>query len=189
MAGIGLAMPASWSRIDLDPDTSEQHNRQLVEETIPPGPGADRARDLMLRLLQQAADAAGERAVLSAVYSSVVDGIPLGASLVASVLDATPGPDGTATPEGSALVDSLLASVGPGGERADLPGGPGVRVRRRHTVATEGTELEVETVQWFALHPTGQWLAVLSFSTPNTGLAEPFGELFDAIAWSLQWTN
>ena len=56
-------------------------------------------------------------------------------------------------------------------------------------MATEGAEIEVETVQWFVLHPTGRWLAVLTFSTPNVGLAEAFGEVFDAIAWSLQWTS
>ena len=189
MAGIGLALPASWSRIDLDPDTSEQNNRRLVQEAIPPGPGAERARELMMRVLQQAAGAAGQHAVLSAIYSSSAESIPLGASLVASLLDATPGPDGAAPPSGSALADSLLSTGATGGERSDLPGGPAVRVRRRHTAAAEGAELDVETVQWFVLHPTGQWMAVLSFSTPNTGLAEPFGEVFDAIAWTLQWTS
>src|SRR5947207_15698654 len=102
-AEIGLAMPVSWARIDLDPRTSEQNNRPLVDEAIPPGPGADRARALMMGLLQQAAGAGGDRVVLSAVYSSVADGIPLGASLVASVLDATPGPNGGAPPDGSEL--------------------------------------------------------------------------------------
>src|SRR5947207_1086649 len=144
-AEIGLAMPVSWARIDLDPRTSEQNNRRLVDEAIPPGPGADRARGLMMRLLEQAAAAAGEHAVLSAVYSSAADGIPLAASLVASVLDATPGPDGARPPDGSALVGSLLHTVNPGGEQVALPGGPAVRVQRRHTVATEGAEIEVET--------------------------------------------
>ena len=190
MAAIGLAMPASWSRVDLDPRTSDESNRRLVDEAIPAGPGAERARALMLELLQQAAGRSEQQVVLSAIYSAVADGTPLGASLVASVLHATPGPDGAPPPDGPSMAESLRTTVGNGGgERVDLPAGPAVRVRRRQRTAAGGADVEVESVQWFVLHPAGSSLAVLSFSTPNVGLAEPFGEVFDAIAWSMQWTD
>ena len=125
--GIALAMPASWSSIDLDPDTGEESGRRIVEEAIPSGPGAAEARGLMLGLLRRATEEARERkAVLAALYSSAADGIPLGASLVASVLEATARPDGQPRPDGPALADSLRATVAGGdGERRDLPGGPG----------------------------------------------------------------
>jgi hypothetical protein len=44
-------------------------------------------------------------------------------------------------------------------------------------------------VQWFALHETGRRLALLTFSTPNVGLAGEFGAVFDLIAATLRWTN
>jgi hypothetical protein len=187
--GIALAMPASWSSIDLDPDTREESSRRIAKDAIPSGPGAAEARGLMLGLLRQATEEAVERkAVLAALYSSAADGIPLGASLVASVLPATAGPDGQPPPDGQALADSLRGTVG-GGERHDLPCGPGVRVRRRQDTQITNAAVAVEVVQWFVLHPSGDRMAVLSFSTPNLALAEPFGEVFDAIAWSLQWTD
>lgn len=188
---FGLAIPASWSLLDLDPETAETGRRLLVAEAIPDGPGASEARALMARLLEPVAETAvyGE-AQLAALYSSVAEGLPLGASLVASVLEATPGPDGRPPPGGWTLVESLQATVGGGGgERQDLPAGPSVRVQRRQVSNDAGVRVEVETVQWFVLHPTGERMAVLSFSTPNVGLAEAFGEVFDAIAWSLQWTD
>jgi hypothetical protein len=189
--GIALALPASWSSIDLDPAASEKSSERVVEAAIPPGPGAAEARGLMLGLLRQAADEARQRrAVLAALYSSAADGIPLGASLVASVLEAKPGPDRRPAAEGPDLAESLRTVVGGGvGERRDLPAGAGVRLQRRQMTGIAGAAVEVATVQWFVLHPSGERMALLSFSTPNLALAEPFGEVFDAIAWSLQWTD
>lgn len=189
--GIALAMPASWQSLDVDPATSEESNRRVVEEAIPSGPGAAEARELMLRLLRQATEG-GPRtgAVLVALYSSSAEGVPLGASLVASVREATSGPEVGAQPGGRALADSLRATIANGsGERRDVPAGPGVRVQRQQTASDINVNVPVETVQWFVLHPSGDRMAVLSFSTPNLALAEPFGEVFDAIAWSLQWTS
>ena len=37
-------------------------------------------------------------------------------------------------------------------------------------------------------HESGLRLAVLTFSTPNVGLADEFGEVFDALADTLRWT-
>ena len=189
--GIAVAMPASWQSLDVDPATSVESNRRVVEEAIPSGPGATEARRLMLGILQRATEAVGDKgAVLAALYSSTAEGIPLGASLVASVLEATSGPKDEPPPDGQALAESLRATIAGGvGERRDLPAGPAVRVQRQQTAGDVGTAVPVESVQWFVLHPSGDRMAVLSFSTPNVALAEPFGEVFDAIAWSLQWTS
>ncbi len=144
----------------------------------------------MLRLLRQATEGGRTGAVLVALYSSSAEGVPLGASLVASVREAMSRPEGEAPPGGQALADSLQVTIAGGaGERRDLPAGPGVRVQRQQTASGIDVNVPVEMVQWFILHPSGERMAVLSFSTPNLALAEPFGEVFDAIAWSLQWTS
>jgi hypothetical protein len=188
---FGLGLPASWRTVDLHPATRESSMMRLVEEAIPAGPGAAQARGLMLGMLRRGTEEAVERkAVLAALYSSAADGIPLGASLVASVLPAAASTEGRPRPDGEALVESLRATVAGGaGERHDLPGGPAVRVRRRQDASVPEVAVPVEMVQWFVLHPSGNRMAVLSFSTPNLALAEPFGEVFDAIAWSLQWSD
>ena len=185
---IGVALPASWRTVDLDPLTRQQSMVRLVEEAISSGDGADRSRALMLEMLRQAADEAVRvDAVVIAVYSAAADGIPLAGSLVASLKEATPPSSGGLLPDGKAMADSLEATLkADGATRLDLPAGPGIRVRSRQA-SGERSPLEVENVQWYVLHPTGARLALLSFSTPNLALAEPFGEVFDAIAWSLQW--
>ncbi|HTC80073.1 MAG TPA: hypothetical protein VK848_00900, partial [Acidimicrobiia bacterium] len=65
------------------------------------------------------------------------------------------------------------------------------RVRRRGRVPAEngsGTGPEAEIVTWYVPHESGRRLAVLTFSTPNVGLAEEFGEVFDTVADTLRWT-
>jgi len=190
-SGIALAMPASWRSLDLDPTTRAENNRRVVEEAIPSGLGATEARKLMLGLLRDATDSAVTgRAAVAALYCSAADGIPLGASLVATVLEATTAPADQLPPDAQALADSLQTTIAAGtGERRDLPAGPGVRVQRQQTGTDVGSPVPVQTVQWYVLHPKGDRMAILSFSTPNVALAEPFGEVFDAIAWSLQWTS
>jgi len=76
------------------------------------------------------------------------------------------------------------------GEVRQLPVGPAVRVRRRRSVAVEdgANPSDVEIVQWYSLHETGRRLATMTFSTPNVGLADEFGEVFDLIAATLRWT-
>jgi hypothetical protein len=197
---IELVTPASWRVVDLDPATSEQSAIRLVGETLGSEPGAAAARKLMLGLLRDVTtDAAEREAVLVALYSSTADGIPVGASLVASILQAMLGPEGELPSDGEAMADGMQVVVGAGmGERRDLPGGPALRLRRRQAAlgdpggrtagGEEAWSLEVENVQWFVLHPSGRQLALLSFSTPNLALADAFGEVFDAIAWTLRWT-
>ena len=47
---------------------------------------------------------------------------------------------------------------------------------------------EAEIVTWYVPHESGRRLAVLTFSTPNVGLADEFGEVFDALADTLRRT-
>lgn len=159
---------------------------QSVNHLVPDG------RNELARLLEQAAAAAeAQGAVFAALYSDVLEKQPVSASLVVSI---RPG-QGMSPPAGSNRsavaqgISRVLAETG-SVEVRDLPAGPGVRLRKRvqAPIPGEDAEVEVENVQWFVPFPDGTQLALLAFSTPTLGLAEPFGELFDAIAGTLRWT-
>jgi len=142
----------------------------------------------MVDQLEGAVDtAAGHGAVLGYLLLTSGGGKVATASLFVSLVYAIGDPGGE-VPEPAVAAEELAARVQ--GEVRDLPAGPGVRVRRRQSAALDagGNPSDVEIVQWYALHESGGRLALLTFSTPNVGLADQFGEVFDLIAATLRWT-
>jgi hypothetical protein len=124
----------------------------------------------------------------------VVEGRPVAASVIVSLArDRSPGP-GDARARAAALEIRLAQPGGPiaGAATAtkELRAGWSVRARRRILIEPPGFEghpVEVENLQYFVPLPGSTDLVLLSFSTPNLGLADPMVELFDAMAESLQW--
>jgi hypothetical protein len=190
---LGVVTPATWFDLDLDPSTRAASMAGLVESRAAGGGVGPAERAELVRLLESTAAAAeAQGAVYAALYSDVLEGRPVSASLVISIVEGRAGPppplgtDRAAVAEG---VSRLLAGAG-AVEVRDLPGGPAVRVRKRiqaQVAPGEGPVAEVENVQWFVPLPGGRHLALLSFSTPTLGLAEALGELFDTIAGTLSW--
>jgi hypothetical protein len=190
---LSVVTPATWFDLDLDPATRAASIARMVEERTGAGP-EEAARRVELRavLERAAADAATQGAVYAALFSDVIEGRPVSGSLVVSLREG----QGGAPPAGMGprvVVEGLRRVLEGQGtvEVRELPIGPAVRVRKRvhgQIAPGEGPVAEVESVQWFVPLPGGQHLALLSFSTPTVGLAEPFGELFDAIAGTLSWT-
>jgi hypothetical protein len=153
-------------------------------------------REELARMLENAAaDAEAQGAVFAALYSDVLEERPVSASLVVSVQQGkgSPPPADMTRADLAQGLSQVLAGAG-SVEVRDLPAGPGVRLRKRVRAPVPGqeaeveVEVEVENVQWFVPFPDGRHLALLAFSTPTLGLAEPFGKLFDAIAGTLRWT-
>jgi len=185
---VMVFVPATWSVLDLDPQTRTGSVARLVEEKIGGGSDLSQARRRMTDQLERAVDSAvGQGAVLGYVLLTSGGGKVASASLFVSLVDGV-GDPGDQVPEPAAAAGALAARLG--GEVRPLPVGPAVRVRRRRSVALEdgGNPSDVEIVQWYALHETGRRLATMTFSTPNVGLADEFGEVFDLIAATLRWT-
>jgi hypothetical protein len=184
-----VATPASWHELDLDPSTRRRSIALIVERS---GEMNAVTREELARLLDEAAaDAQAQGAVFAALYSDVLEDRPVSASLVVSVREGR----GEAAPTGmnrSAVAQGLSRVLEGAGsvEVRDLPVGHAVRLRKRLQAPLPGQEAkaEVENVQWFVPSPDGRQLALLAFSTPTLGLAEPFGKLFDAIAGTVRWT-
>lgn len=185
---VTVFVPATWSVLDLDSQTRTGSIARLVEERIGGGPDLSAARRRMMEQLERAVDTAvGQGAVLGYVLLTSGGGKVATASLFVSLVDALSDPGGQ-VPEPAVAAEALAARLG--GEVRELPVGPAVRARRRQSVALEdgGTPSDVEIVHWYALHESGRRLALLTFSTPNVGLAAEFGEVFDLIAATLRWT-
>ena len=185
---LQVATPASWVDLDLDPSTRRQSIARTVEQAA--AHMSPEGRQELARMLERAAtDAETQGAVFAAIYSDVIEQRAVSASLVVSV---RPGkgmpPQALNRSELAHGLSRTLATTG-SVEVRDLPAGPGVRLRKRVMAPLPGqeAEVEVENVQWFVPSPDGSQLALLAFSTPTLGLAEPFGSLFDAIAGTLQW--
>ena len=186
---LGIFVPATWAVLDLGPSTRVGSIARLVDERIGGGPDLGPARQRMKAGLETAVEAAvAQGAVLGYVLLTSGGGKVATASLFVSLIGAV-GDVGGEVPELAPAAEGLAARLG--GEARELPVGPAVRVRRRMSVAANGESRpsDVEIVQWYALHETGSRLALLTFSTPNVGLAEEFGEVFDLIAATLRWTN
>jgi hypothetical protein len=188
---VELLLPATWNRLDLDPRSRATSIARLVDRTTTSGPDFAEARAGMRAEFERAAEiGAATGASLAFVYWSAPEGKLASASLLVALVDVTGAPRNGPPPEQRALAAALAARYG--GEVGDLAAGPAARVRRRGRVpgwngAATGPEAEIVT--WYVPHESGRRIAVLTFSTPNVGLAEEFGEVFDALADTLRWTG
>jgi hypothetical protein len=196
---LSIATPATWVQLDLDPATRAASIQRLVKERAEAFPEAARFGPELARSLEATVAAAQEQGgVFAAVFSTVSDGKPVGASVVVSLIPrANPSTETSVGDPRRVLAEGFRERyAGPETDVAvvDLPPGPATRVRRRLRaevpVGSGGPAVgaDVEQVQYFVPLPGVTHLALLSFSTPNLGLAEPFGELFEAMARTLTWT-
>jgi hypothetical protein len=187
--GWRLVLPDTWLSLDLRPDTRRRSARELAASRV--GPGDERAPlraavgELVLRTAEGAYDA---RAQACWLFTDSAGPLPLCASLTAYVTVARdPQPPATAAD---------LAGRGRVGDRppdvrlAQLPAGVAVR---SSTTCTGGRDLDGQPVPSYVVRydvplPGDPGVLVLAFATPVVALAEAMGELFEAIASSLQWT-
>jgi hypothetical protein len=190
-ADFRLSLPVSWVELDLNPATRAEAIARIVAERGDAGTQLGLSRGQLTDLLESlAAQAQAKNGVYAAFYSDVMEGAPVSASLVVSVIPASGG----AAPAGTDPVDvaRVLRQMFPADadtELRELGAGPAVRVRRRFEAPIAGMEkVAIENLQYVVVLPDLVRLALLDFSTPTSGLADPFVELFDAIAATLTWT-
>ncbi|MEW6477212.1 MAG: hypothetical protein AB1679_33585 [Actinomycetota bacterium] len=190
---LSVVTPATWITLDLDPATRNDSIARVVQQRIGSGPNEESRRiELRAAFERVMAEAEGQDAVHAALLSDVIEGVPVAASLIVSLREGQSA-SASAGLNPAVVAQGLRQALDGKGaaEVRELPLGPAVQVRQRvlaQVPVGEGPTAEVETVQWFVPLPDGRHLALLSFSTPNVGLAEPFGKLFDAIAATLSWS-
>lgn len=186
LGAFHVLLPAKWVSLDLDPTTRAASIDAYVEEYGHglAGRGLTRA-DVAALLEGVAAQACALGGVYAAVYGDALGGgRNISASLVVAMVDG----QGVSAPGGAdpaAVVSALRNLFAEEGE-ADvrtLASGPALRVRRQFDAPMPGgSRAPVLSVRYLTPVPQLDRLALLEFSTPSLALAEPFADLFDAIA-------
>jgi len=186
LPSVELLMPATWNRLELGPDGRAASIDRIVELTMKQGPEFEEARDRMRTELETAAElGAASGATLAYTYWAAPSGKLASASLFVALVDGGRASD--SAPGSEDLPAAIAARYG--GEVRALSAGRAARVRRRvRRPSDSGSGPEAEIVTWYVPHASGRRLAVLTFSTPNVGLADELGQVFDALADTLRWT-
>jgi hypothetical protein len=185
--------------LDLDPATRQENIARVVSERAEMATEtAHLGAELATMLERAAGEAQSQGGVFAAVYSTVSEGRPVGASVVVSLIPGRRPLDASLSGDPRRVLAEGLREryAGPDTDTSvvDLPPGPAARVRRRLRMEVPlgagqpAAGAEVEQVQFFVPLPSASHIALLTFSTPNVGLAEPFNQLFEAIAGTLTWT-
>jgi hypothetical protein len=193
---VAVVLPDDWWVVPLQPAPARHRSvRRLVDRQFN---GVDQPilrRDVTQRLRSAADEAAVANGRWMAVSLQRAGGVPVPASLVLSWLELGP-------PHGDGHLADLMAQLaGPAGAAAAigadevvsaaLPCGRVVR-RVRATAPADSTlaaaEVEPVAVDYFLEFPSGDGMALLSFSTPLAVLREPLIELFDAVVGTAQWS-
>ncbi|MBY8884699.1 hypothetical protein K7472_07555 [Streptomyces sp. PTM05] len=183
-----LAVPEGWERIALDPQRWPHRIDKLVNRGFRGTAGTPQLRmNVAERLCEQARAAHARGGVEMYLSMLSVDGIPLSAGLVVTLLPA---------PAGSADLERLGIAKGAAGEdvrMVELPlAGPALRTRYRRVPEADdpdGNTLPVTHVDFQVAVPDTEGHLLLSFSTPMEPLADALVKLFDSIAMTLQWTD
>jgi hypothetical protein len=194
--GFRLDVPDQFTSLDLDPATSDAYIEALLDERSANVPGAARQRPRARQVLQRIVGEHREAGVFLASFlvgTGASPGEMIGASLTLAwqrfaggidldgleiyFRDDDPGPG----------EDVALRDV----RRVEHPYGETVRVVNRQQVPVPLTSRrqEVVVVQHLvpAPAPADEWLAVLTFSTPDVEGQDEFAELVGRIAASLEF--
>lgn len=186
-----LSVPVAWVELDLNHERRAQRIADIVAERGGAGQQLGLSPGQLADLLENlAVQAQAQNGVYAAFYSDVMEGAPVSASLILSVVPGSSGapPPGT-DPMSVARVLQQMFPADADVQLRELGAGPAVRVRRRlEAPITDAGTVTVENLQYVVVLPDLIRLALLDFSTPTIGLADAFVELFDAIAGTLAWT-
>jgi hypothetical protein len=196
--GFRLDLPDEFTSLDLDPASSDASIEALLDERSAAVPGAARQRSRARQVLQRVVTEHREAGVFLASFlvgAGPSPGEMIGASLTLAWRRFAGGidldgleiyfrDDDPAPGEDVALRDV---------RRLDHPYGETVRVVNRQLVPVPLTSRrqEVVVVQHMvpAPPPAEEWLAVLTFSTPDVAGQDEFVELTGRIAATLEFLD
>jgi hypothetical protein len=194
---FSMVLPAQWQVLDFDPATRAWSVDRLVRRALGTAERLEPLRRDAARTYRRMLDDAAERgAFFAATVAMDLEAQPVAASVMAFLLPAPAGPDGSPTTDPDALLLPLtepaegetLLEVG----LMDLPVGRSVRLRARVAAGVQsqdGTEPSVDVVRYFTPRPVSGHLVVSAFSTPTLHVADALGELFDVMARSMAITD
>jgi hypothetical protein len=188
-----VRIPPSWWEFDVWRATRTGDLARHVDTRIADQPALRKHRGPLLRALREAAaDAERQGALMCAVMGELVDDSALAAVLMAVQTHGSAERSDN-TPE--AIAGQITAiphrkespywrQVTP----LDLPAGRAVRLRGIESVTCGGRTSDCVVMHTLTPFPDGEGLLDVVLTSPQTQLAEPMLDLFDAISETLAWS-
>ena len=185
---LRLVLPGSWANVPLErPDVTKAFAQRLVRDQVGRDDRLARARrDAVQQVCELGDKARATGAHTLALALEITPGIPFAASMMGRDVDWPDDVDGARDTEDPA---GRLAAAFPGSELRELPAG--VAARQVETGVLRGHEEETTSlsVMYRIPRPDSDRLLALRFTAPDLGRPEIIGELFDAIAGSVEFTR
>jgi hypothetical protein len=192
---FGLRLPDSWYELDIWRATRTGDLARWVDSRIAAEPALKPWRGPLLSLLRDVAGRAQREGALycAALTEPVEDAGTIAASVMVFQTDGAADPDGNAVE----AIASRITATAPADDSevwrtvsvVDLPAGRAVRVRGVETAdLSGGASAECVVVQTLFPVPDGGGVLAVVCTSPQTGLAEPLLDLFEAISDTLSWS-
>lgn len=189
-----IRVPESWYEFDVWRATRTGDLPRQVDARIAGQPALRRRRGPLLRALRAAAaDAERHGALTCAVMGEQVDDDGVLAAVLMAVQ--TRGSDDPAENTPEAIAGRITATPQrPGSPHwrrialLDLPAGPAVRVRGVEAVISGGRSRDCVVMHTLTPFPDGAGVLDVVLTSPQSHLAEPMFDLFDAISGTLAWS-
>lgn len=185
---LRIVTPPGWFDLELDPVLRKTRHKRLIRRRLGREPELQRLRDEVAAELEAvAARADAQGAVFASMYSDVIEGKSVAATLFAFIRAARMEGDdvqGTLVRSAEALrSDSETSEV----SVIELPAGPALRHRRRVETRAFDRTVECDNVSYVLPVAGRDRTLFLEFSTPAIPVADAMAQLFDAMATTLRW--
>lgn len=187
--GFELRVPESWWEFDVWRATRTGDLARLVDARTAETPELAPHRGVLLKLLRNAADYAERNgARFCAVATDAVEdaGMLIATAMVFQSDPATDPAENTV--EG--IAGQITATAGRRVEIVEIPAGRAVRVRGVEPADMgDGRSVDSVVMQTLIPIPGGHGVLDVVLTSPQTQLAEPMLDLFDAISGTLAWSH
>jgi hypothetical protein len=181
-----LVLPPGWIRVPLDEDAVRPVARELSDRYLAELPRDDRPQlrlDFERRLTRMAAEARRIEANDLLLLAEPIGDAAIAASCIVAVASTY-----SERPADLATISKRLGEHAMEQGVVELSAGRAARVLRRRD-PTDDDQLPSIVVDYVVPIPADNDHLMLSFSTPQTPVAEAMVGLFDAMAATLQWKH
>ena len=197
---LRVVLPGSWVNVPLeDPELTRAFAQRIVRDQVGRDDRLARARrDAVQQVCELADKARTTGAHTLALALEIAPGIRFAASMVGRDVD-WPDSIGEAGPPSGAVPDPIphagqdpaarLAAAFPGAELRELPAGPAARQHESGTLRGQEEQTSSISVLYRIPRPDSDQLLALRFTAPDLGRPEIIGQLFDAVAGSVEFTR
>ncbi len=186
-----VQVPPTWFEFDVWRATRTSDLARLVDAQIAQDRRLRPWRSALLKALRAAAEQAERQGAVmcAAMCDTTSDGGVLAAVLTVFHTEGDPSPGGNTVHSIAARLTSMETTQGPWRrvQIVDLRSGPAVRVRGVDTVQVGGQTRECVVMHTLVPALDGDGVLDVVLASPQTELADPMLDLFEAISETFAW--